>query len=183
MQKRLSGSCWQMHVASHRSSTHFGFQSDPVGSGHPFNYEIQPCGASCFPATVCHCGNDQYISHYHMFSWQLKVFIYLPCSVECQSWYYPWSHAFKVIALYKMCIYDVIIIDPLIEDLGLRTSHEFNFMIDSTVDMSNFFTIIFFNFIYRDLNISCWYQGSKAAIHIWYVVQIASYLISCYLYV
>lgn len=26
MQKRLSGSCWQMHVARHRSSTHFGFQ-------------------------------------------------------------------------------------------------------------------------------------------------------------
>lgn len=46
-------------------------------------------------------------------------------------------------ALYKMYIYDVIIIDPLIEDLGLRTSHEFNFMIDSTVDMSDFFTIIF----------------------------------------
>lgn len=49
-----------------------------------------------------------------------------------------------MIALYKMCIYDVIIIDPLIEDLGLRTSHEFNFMIDSIVDMSLIFLLSYF---------------------------------------
>lgn len=89
-----------------------GFKSDPVWSGHPFSqWNPTLCGQGFLWLSVwrCRTSNDQYILHCLMFFWQLKVFIYLPCSMECQSWYYPWSHAFKVIALYKMCsIYDVM---------------------------------------------------------------------------
>lgn len=106
MQRRLSGSCWQMHVASHSSSTHFGFQKGSCLIWAPFSqWNPTLCGQGFQWLSVWRCctSNDQYILHNLMgFFWQLKVFMYLPCSMECQTWYYPWSHAFKVIALYNV---------------------------------------------------------------------------------
>lgn len=70
-----------MHVASHRSSTHFGFQKGiRLDPGHPFNTETQPCVVSGFPATVTVAAISIFL-HSGMFSRQLQVFIYI-CLVQ-----------------------------------------------------------------------------------------------------
>lgn len=145
MQKRLSGSCWQMHVACHRSSTHFGFQKwsglirAPISQ---WNLTLCGQGFSC----DCQRGDAALamINIFHIIScffWQLKTYLYI-CLVQ-------WNVRLDIIheamhlkwyTLYKMCsIYDVMHNYRSI-NWGFRSEDiKFNFMIDSRVDISLIF--------------------------------------------
>lgn len=65
-----------------------------------------------------------------------------------------WLHYIKCVVFMMWCV----IIGPLIRGFG---SEDIKYTIDGKVDSLIFLLIaMFLNFIYKDLNISPWYQGS-----------------------
>lgn len=64
-----------------------GFKSDPVWSGHPALSAVKPCVVR----VSCDCVEMLQWSIYSTLSHVLvaAIYIYSPCSMECQTWYYP----------------------------------------------------------------------------------------------